>query len=171
MLAVCLICCSCKKEKISEREKLFDATRSVDTLYLTADGTEIIAPGTPEGAIVHPESNELAWEAFRSNNPDCPGQGSGDRPYLFTRPHPFAYVTDSGMVGYHSPETDDDMKKMEEYAEAKCPACLVSRNINTESNQTRAQYEAWCEKYVLEESAEELKRLAEEYEKLVRENQ
>ena len=79
---------------------------SVPTLYLTASGKEVIAPGG-QGVVIDKEAAELAFAAYECLNPDCPKKGAGrsGRPYLFTWPDPTLYVKPDGTLGAKTIET------------------------------------------------------------------
>jgi len=144
-------------------EEIFHDRRKIDTLYLTEDEQEIIAPASPAGAVVaDARAGTLAWPAWQCNNPDCPGEGKGGRPYLFTWPDPFKFVADDGSVGVRQPENDEDLKLFEQSSEQKCPACLPQRNLAAETDQQRLQYQQWCQPYILPQAAEQLQELDEE---------
>ena len=161
--------CSCGPSETPTREKIFKARQTIDTLYLTEDGREIIAPGNADGAIVDPETGKIAWAAYQCNNPKCPGRKDG-RPFLFPWPSPFAYVTEEGTIGYRTPEDVDEATAMtEKFAMIECPACAKIRNRDKETPEQRQQYEQWCKPYVLPESAKRLKALDEELRLLVKE--
>ena len=136
---------------------------AVDTLYLAEDGREIIAPGNRHGVVVVPGTKQLAWAAHQCDNPDCPGKGKGDRPFLFIWPMPFAFAREDGTVGFRQPQTETDFELLEKFGEMLCPACLKTRNQEEETHQQREQYTRWCRPYVLPESAKRLEQLDAEY--------
>jgi hypothetical protein len=150
-------------EKPRSREDIFNDRNSVDTLYLTDDGRKIIAPGTVRGMIVDPASGKLAWEAWQCDNPQCPGRKPDGSPLLFPWPDPFAYVTDDGKPGIHQPQTEEDFKRMEAFANKQCPACLKERNLASETREEREQYRNWLKVHVLPQAAARLKELDAEY--------
>jgi len=163
LLAI-LSLCSCGPREKSPRtsNQIFRDRLTVDTLYLTEDGREVILPGDPSGAVVFPNTRELAWAARCCNNPNCPGKGKAGRPFLFPWPDPFCFVNEDGTVGTRQPESEKDFELFEKYAEPVCPACLKTRNREAETEEQRVQYKSWCQLYVLPESAERLKQLEEE---------
>jgi len=164
LIVVSAISCGPREEPTLTRGQIFEERIKVDTLYLTEDGREIIAPGTPLEAIVYPKTNKLAWRAWQCNNPDCPGEGKDGRPFLFTCPDPFKFVAEDGTVGIRQPEdTDKDRELFARYSEQVCPACLPLRNRETETLDQRLQYQQWCQPYVLPRSAKQLKKLDDEF--------
>lgn len=147
------------------REEIREARVQVPTLYLTEDGREIIAPGNQRGAIVDPQTNQIAWKAYQCENPNCPGEGKGDRPFVFPRPHPLLYVNEEGKIAARTPKTKEDFEQFDAYAEAKCPACLKIRDLKSETDEERHQYNNWVEPYVLPEAEERLEELEAEHER------
>lgn len=153
--------CSCGRERPMTREQIYQARLSVDTLFITEDGAELIAPGNKLGVVVAPKSNELAWAAWTCENPNCPGEGKKGRPFLFIWPNFLAYVKDDGTVGFRLPQGEDDLTKFQEFAEPACPACLKIRDRASESPEERLRFQNWCVKYVLPEAKERIKELDE----------
>jgi hypothetical protein len=157
----------CRDDQPLTPEDILREQLEVDTLYLTEDGREVIAPGTSEGVIVFPGTSDLAWPAMTCENPDCPGEGEGDRPFVFPWPDPFKYVDDDGNIQLRDPESDEDFKLMEQFGEQCCPACLPTRNRSRESIDEQIQYKSWVVPYVLPESAKRLKELEEQKRKIL----
>ena len=170
-----VLLCSCGGDKLPmTRDQIFDARMSVDTLYMTESGEEFVAPGNKLGVTTSPATNELAWAAWKCENPDCPEKSGGQegRPFVFIWPNFLAYVDADGSVAFRQPSTPEDFERFAEFAEPKCPACLEIRDLDRESPEVRLQYQNWCSKYILPEAEEQLRELDEEYAKyLEREKQ
>jgi hypothetical protein len=163
-LAASLALVSCRtEERLPTREQLFERTIAVDTLYLTEDGREIIAPGNREGAIVDPKTGKLAWAALTCGNPKCPGEGKNGRPYVFAWPHPFVVANPDGTLGMRQPESQSDFDLFDAYAETTCPACLTIRDRANESPQVRQKHKDWIRPYVLPQAEAQLKEIEEKY--------
>jgi len=155
------------EEAQSEADRLLERQLEVDTLYLTEDGREIVAPGNRQGVIVEPGTGKLAWAAWECNNPACPGRKPDDRPLLFPRPDPFFFAKPDGTVGLRQPATEAELLQADENRDVRCPACLKTRSLAAETPQQRQQYRNWCRLYVLPQAAEQRKKLAEEYRRLL----
>ncbi len=102
LFIVSLSLSSCGPGKPPTREELFQESLTLETIYLTEDGREIKAPGNRDGVIIDPETKTMAWAAHQCDNPECPGERKGDRPFLFPRPQPFAFIKDDGTIGFGS---------------------------------------------------------------------
>lgn len=161
-----------KRELPMTRDQIFDERMKVDTLYITEGGREFIGEGNKVGVTVDPQTNELAWAAWKCGNPDCPGEGKEGRPFTFIWPNFLAYVKEDGTVGFNQPRSPEDMKKFEKFAEPGCPACAEIRNRAKETEEQRLQYQNWAQRYVLPEAEARLKELDVEWQKyLEREEQ
>ncbi len=160
LLSVALGCS--RYEKPRSREDIFNDRIAVDTLYITKDGNEVIAPGTVRGVIVT-KSGELAFEAWQCNNPNCPGRKVDGSPYLFPWPDPFAFVKEDGTPSMRAPENEAEDKLMAEFSNQRCPECLKQRKVATESVEEREKYRNWLQTHVLPQAEKQLKRLDEEY--------
>jgi len=160
---------SCGPRPPRTTDEIFEDELTVDTLYLTEDGREVIAPGSPTGVIVLPRTKDLAWAAMQCDNPDCPGEGKGDRPFVFPWPDPFKTIDEEGNIQMRQPETQEDFALLDQFAEPACPACLPTRNRAKETLDEKIKYKSWVRPYVLPESAEQLKRLEEEKRGLLKE--
>ncbi|MCA9267069.1 MAG: hypothetical protein KDA41_01295 [Planctomycetales bacterium] len=157
-LVVAQSACS-RSERPRTKDDIFQDRLTVDTLYITADGQQITAPGNADRALVVDQAaGAIAWPAWRCDNPACPGRSATGEPFVFPWPDPFASVSSAGAIVIRQPVSDADFKTMDDYAEQKCPQCLAQRNIARESDETRQQYKNWCQPHVLPSAA---KRLAE----------
>ncbi len=165
LIALSVTACGPREEPTLTREEIFEERVKADTLYLTEEGQEIIAPGSPFEATVDPKTNKLAWRAWQCNNPNCPGEGKGDRPFLFTWPDPFKFVAEDGTIGVRQPISDEDFELFDKFSQQACPACLKSRNRETETLDQQLEYQAWCQLYVLPESAQRLQEIGKDYRK------
>ncbi|MCG8585682.1 MAG: hypothetical protein MI757_13325, partial [Pirellulales bacterium] len=138
----------------------FLARRRLDTLYLTEDGQQIVHPASPTGAVVFDaNAGTLAWAAWQCNNPDCPGRGADGSPMLFPWPHPLISLKADGTISLDRSSATARNFSAAEFMERKCPACLRTRNLASESAEQRAQYNAWCQPHVLPGAADRLKEL------------
>lgn len=146
---------------------------SLDAIFLTDDGREIIAPMGRDGtrAEVIVDNGELAFAAYVCKNPNCKGVGKKiseeqERPYLFVWKDPLVEAKSDGTVGYREFASAQARMQLVEQAggtlEPICPACLKVRNVDGESTEERQQYSDWCEFYVLPETEKRLKELDEE---------
>lgn len=154
-------------ETLQGASGLLEKQLQVDTLYLAEDGREIIAPGNRQGVIVEPGTGKLAWAAWECNNPSCPGRKPDGKPQLFPWPNPFFYAKPDGTVGQRQPITEAELLQADENRDVRCPACLKIRNLPSETPEQRMQYRAWCQQHVLPQAAEQRKKLAEEYRRLM----
>jgi hypothetical protein len=115
---------------------------SLNQLYLSEKTlTEVIAPArfmTPWDE----ELGERCFPALTCNKPDCPGEGKGDRPYLFIIPY-----SPGGGGG-----------------QMICPACSKGRALSTWTEEERQEYfkNKWVQPYLLPDQAERLEQLEEE---------
>lgn len=133
-----------------ERNERFLARRQRDTLFLTEDGQRLIQPASPSGAVVFDaDAGILAWAAWQCNNPDCPGRGADGSPVLFPWPHPLISIGADGTIGLQRSAETEGSVSVADFMERKCPACLQSRNLASESDEQRAKYNAWCQPHVL----------------------
>ncbi len=149
-------------------EDIFQDRLKIDTLYLTDDGQQIVAPANPTGAVlVDAASGMLAWPAWQCNNPACPGRGAAGTPFLFPRTNPFIYVRDDGTIGVRQLETAADHEKMEDFSEPRCPACLKERNFTRQTPQQRRQHRDWCQVHVLPSAAARLRELEKEHQQFL----
>ncbi len=142
------------------RQDVFRDQLEVETLYFTADGERIYAPGADRGMIVD-DSGRVAFAAWQCENPDCPGR-TNDKPFLFPLPDPFAYVDDKGQVAIGQPISDADMAKFEDFIDLKCPACLPTRDRERETAEQRQQYQSWVTRHVTPKAQRQLAELEEE---------
>ena len=149
--------CSCgsRDTPTLTREQLFQERLKVDLLYLTEDGREIIAPSNRFGAVVDRKTNKLASAAWQCDNPNCPGEGTKGRPFLFPRRNPFGLVKEDGTVGCRQPESKKDIEIFEQYAVATCPACSKTQ----------------VRQYVPPETAARLKQLEEQHRRYLEERE
>jgi hypothetical protein len=83
------------------------------------------------------ELGERCFPALTCHNPDCPGEGRGDRPYLFVVP-----FKPGGAGG-----------------ELQCPACAEAFPPATRTPAERNQYRKWVKPYRLPEQAARLEQL------------
>ncbi len=141
------------------RDDVFRDMQNLEKLYLTEDGKRVIATSM-QRTLIDEESGKIAWEAYQCDNPACPGRDD-EQPHLFPWVDSFAYI-ENGVIMTRQPSSPEDEKKMSEYGEQKCPACLKERKIEGESEQQRQQYKDWCQLHVLPESAIKIKELEEE---------
>lgn len=115
---------------------------SLNQLYLTEKTlTEVIAPAR----FMTPWDEELGERCFPAlicKKPDCPGEGNGERPYLFIIPY-----SPSGGGGVMI-----------------CPACSKERDPATWTEEERAEYykNKWVQPFRLPGQAERLEQLDEE---------
>jgi len=163
MLALFVAGCS---EEPRSREEIFKAQQAVDTLYFTADGRELIAPGAERGMTVDEATGELAFAAYQCNNPDCP-EREGDEPFLFPLPDPFAYVDEAGKPAIRQPVTEEDFETFDEFIEKKCPACLETRDIDSETPEQRQQYQSYVTRHITPEAREQLAELEAELKRII----
>jgi len=150
-------------EAVQRADRLLERQFEVETVFLTEDGKEIIAPGNRQGIIVDSATGKLAWAAWQCDNPSCPGRKSASLPLLFPWPNPFYFAQTDGTVGVRQPVTEAELQQAQEYAEVKCPACLKNRNRIAETPAMRQQYRSWCRQHVLPQAAQQREKLAEEY--------
>ncbi|MCG8586045.1 MAG: hypothetical protein MI757_15160 [Pirellulales bacterium] len=125
------------KPKVRATKDIVRERLNLNQLYLTEKTRkEVIAPArlmTPWDE----ESGERCFPALTCENPNCPGQPSGDRPYLFIVPF---------TPGGSGPEMT-------------CPACAQIHDPATRTEAERAQYRKWIKPYRLPEQAARLKQL------------
>lgn len=150
-------------------EDIFLDRESVETLYLTTDGKEIVAPKNVRGVIV--DGGKLAWQAWECTNPSCPGRKADGKPLLFSRPDPFAYITPDGQPDIRQPSTAEDFKKMDEYILRRCPECLKIRKLASETEAEREQYQSFVKPHVLPQAAKRLAELDAEYQAYIKRTQ
>ena len=152
---------SCKEQRPPRtRADIFQARLKVDTLYLTEDGEEIIAPGNSDRVIVT-ETGKLAWPAWECQNSSCPGRSNDGSPFLFPWPDPFKSA-EGGQIKVRQPLTAQDDKLMANFSEQKCPKCLEVRDLDKETEEQRQQYKNWVQPHVTASAAEQLQALDEE---------
>ncbi|MCG8583958.1 MAG: hypothetical protein MI757_04510 [Pirellulales bacterium] len=112
---------------------------NLNCLFLgTQSGREVIAACSQE-ETTDPQTGERCLRAYECANPNCPGEGTSERPYLFGAGREHAR---GGGIS--------------------CPACLAIRDLNQESEQQRIQYIIWPRPYELPETTARIKQLAEE---------
>lgn len=162
-LLAATISCTGQPSRPRTRNDIQRDREAVDTLYLTADGVRIIAPGTEQGMVVDAKTGKIAFRAWQCNNPQCPGRSVAGDPYVFPLPDPFAYVDEQGEPRVRQPQTPAELQQVEEYYVRKCPACLQRRNLARESEEVRQQYQSWLELHLLPQAKQRLAELDEEY--------
>ena len=166
-IIVALVGCS-RYERPRTREDIFHDRESVDTLYLTEDGQRLVAPKRVRGMTVDVASGKLAWQAWECGNPNCPARGTDGKPFLFPRPDPFAYVNADGEPDIRQPTTADDFKQMDEYMLRRCPACLTTRKLSSETAEQREQFQNFVKPHVLPQAEMRLRQLDEEYQAYIK---
>ena len=143
---------------------------AVDTIYFKQDGTQFHAPGTKRGMIVD-DAGQLAHAAWQCNNAECPGRGDEGSPYLFPSADPFAYVDETGQPAIRQPETEADFKLFEDFIERKCPKCLEIRQLDSETDQQRQQYQGYLVRHVTSKAEQQLAELEAEMKAYLDKNQ
>jgi hypothetical protein len=148
------------------RNQIYQEQLKVPTLYMTESGRQFVAPGNKLGVAVDPKTKELAWAAWKCDNPKCPGKAADGKPQLFIWPNFLAYVKEDGTVGFKQPRnTEEDLKKFEKFAEPGCPACAKIRDRAKETPEERLQFQNWATSYVLPEAEKRRQELNEELKK------
>ncbi|MCE9546062.1 MAG: hypothetical protein K8T25_11150 [Planctomycetia bacterium] len=147
-------------------EDILERQLTVDTLYFTDDGKELIAPGNRLLATVDPATHHLAWAAWQCDNPSCSGRKADGKPQLFPWPNPLLYIKDDGTIAIRQPITEAELLQADENRDVRCPACLKIRNLAAETPEQRQQYRSWCRLHILPQAAEQRKALEAEYRRL-----
>jgi len=153
MLAIAVVGCG---EKLSLTD-IDRAKTDLPELYLTTEtGKEVLAP-INRGPFVDEETGEICFPAYTCTNPECPGEGKGDRPYLFIHRDVLLKVGSNGeLVMEDVPPNTNPRKYIESlggHMAPTCPACLKNRNPATESDDERNKYMSYVQPYVLPETA------------------
>ena len=89
-------------------------------------------------------------------NPKCPALKPGGEPPIFINPNPAVVLHPDGTLG-HYPERAAKAAKAGPLV--ACPECLKTRNVTTESRDTKEKYLSWVRPYVLPATAKRLKEL------------
>lgn len=145
--------------------------RSLDTLYLTADGGKKITAPATKGIFVDPESGELCFPAYACANPDCPGKQNGEQPFLFIhrdvmlRAGPGGEVVRDEMPRGQNPV--DVIRSRGGFPNPTCPACWEVRRSGQETPAMAQQFVEWARPYTLPQAAARRKQLEEEYQRKV----
>lgn len=163
--------CSSDYEPPRTREDIFKDQIAVETIYFREDGSQFTAPGTKLGMTVDKRSGKLAWAAWQCNNPNCPARGADGGPHLFPLPDPFAYVDANGEPAIRQPETEEDFQRFNDFIERKCPACLKIRDLDSETEQQRQQYQSWVTRHITPGAEKQLAALEEEMKEYLKRNQ
>jgi hypothetical protein len=139
------------------RDVIFLEIQSLPALYLTGKTKKRVKAPGGRGSFVDEKTDEICWPAKECGNPNCPGRGSDDLPFIFITPDSAVFLKPDGTFGY-------DEKKMN-IKDGMCPECLTKRILKTESNADRNKYAKWVKPHVLPESAERKEELEVELEK------
>lgn len=161
-----LVLAGCRGRVPATLEQIEAEQLALPALYLTADGREVIVPGSGRDVIVAPGSRELAFRASMCTNPACPnqGRGRGGRPFLFTWVDPLARVDERGEVQFDVvPDRTAEVLRRGGMPEPTCPGCAGLRDKARESAEDRQRYRNWVVYYELPESAARNKELDAEY--------
>jgi hypothetical protein len=109
---------------------------SLASLFLSeTTNRKVIAPGCDKPVV----DGEVCWRAMMCENPDCPGEGDGDYPFLFINPRPGSNTF--------------------------CPACEKIRDPTAETSEETRQYRWWVRPYVLPDAAERQRQLDKEHQR------
>ena len=135
-----LVSCHKKEEPAPRsRREIYKQVLELPAVYLTEKTHKRVIAPTGRGLFwVDAETGETCWPALYCTNPDCPGRREGE-PLLFIEPD----------------------------ANHACPHCMAKRKLATEPPAVRQQYINWVQTYVLPETAEKLKPLDAERQKLI----
>ncbi len=140
--------------------------RDLPALYLTEKSLKHVTAPVSVGMHVDKATGELCYQPFECTNPDCPGR-TPEGNFLFVHRDVSLSVGPDGEIIYGSPPEGVDYKT---YVESRgghmtptCPKCLEKRNLATETDAQRQQYQAWVRPYELPATVQRRAELEEEY--------
>jgi hypothetical protein len=142
---------------------------NLEGLYISADTGKVISAPINRGVFVDEETGEICFPAYTCTNPDCPGEGEGDRPFLFIHRDVLMEVGSDGEITYRDiPEGTPPKKYIESlggHQVPTCPACLEKRNLAAETDADRAKYANFAQPYIPPETLKRQAELEELYQK------
>ena len=137
-------------------DEIFAERESLPALFLAGKlEKRITAPGDKR-YFLNAESKEIYWRAMTCKNPKCPAVKDGGKPSIFINPNPAVVLHPDGTLG-HYPERA--AKAAEAGPIVACPECLKTRDVATESIETKEIYLSYVRPYILPETAKRLKEL------------
>lgn len=163
LVFIALSGCAKKHRPLEEIEA---QKRDLPTLYLTEKTSKRVMAPSSTGLHVDTATGELCYQPFECINPDCPGR-TAEENHLFVHRDVLVSVGPAGEIVYGSPPEGVDYKT---YVESRgghmtptCPKCLEKRNLASETDAQRQQYQAWVRPYELPATVQSRAELEEEY--------
>ncbi len=153
--------------KLRTLEEIEADKREIPAVYMTEKtNTEVIAPAGL-GLHIDPATKEICYQPHECTNPNCPGRGADGKLFRFVHRNVLVSAGADGNFVYEQIPHGADPGK---YIESKggrvmptCPQCLEKRNLKSESEAERAQYNAWVRSYVSPETEKRRAELEAEY--------
>lgn len=154
-------------QKMRTLEEIEAEKRELPGIYFTEKTNKEIRAPEAKGLHIDPQTKEICYQPFECTNPDCPGRSPDGKGFIFIHRLAEVSVGPDGQIAYEQPPAGmtyaEFAKSKGTHDRAMCPKCLAQRNLQSETDEQRAQYSAWLRPYVLPETAKRRAELEAEY--------
>ena len=165
-LLVVLVCSTGCAKKHRALEEISAEKSDLPTLYLTENSLKRVMAPASVGVHVDEETGEICYQPYECTNPSCPGK-KGEENFLFVHRDVLLSVGPNNEIIYGTPpvgvEYAEFIKSKGGYVGPTCPKCFETRNLESETDEQRQQYQDWVQGYELPETVQRRKELDEEY--------